>query len=1060
MWIVVDYALTDLDLRTTGSRLRGRMTYGVGGPVLVLKDVDLVADPVDVDLLRTLAGGPFPYDWQGTLTGRVAGRGGPLTRFRVDTASLVFRDAHVPGAVSEFSGRGELDVLSPALTKFRGFEVDVARLDLRTPRAVNPEFAALGGTVSGRAVLDSVWLDLRVRRADVTHRDTVGEASRFTGGGRVTLAEPFLIYDLDMVASPVSFTALSGSYPGLPLRGSYAGPLRVRGTLENLQLAGQLTGAGGTMKVDGRFGLMPGGLAATGTARVDSLDLRTLLARADLPATRLSARSTFDVRGDSLATTAGTLGLELEPSLVAGVPIDSSMLRLTMGDGRARLDSLRLHAASATLTASGGLGLVAAHRDSVQYVLQVDSLGPLAARLGARDPATMQGAVTLRGALAGSAAGVDVTGTVVGRGLRAGALSARALSGGFLLADVLGQPTGSARLEVDTAAVGRVRLRTAAVTAQVHGRGSAGVQVAARSVNGVVTNLLADVRRDSTGTSVVLDTAFAVVGANRWALLHPATIRSDALGLSIDSVDVRGSAGGRFTAGGVVPWEGAVDVHVTGDSIPLRDLGLVAQVRTPFDGSASFHTRVRGVREAPLIALDGRLEGAQFGELRLARVTTDARYADRRLQARATLAQGDTTLLRANATLPLDLALARRDRRVLDEPLTGTIRSDRVDLSVLEGFTTAVREASGSFMANLDLGGTLARPAVRGGLQVVDGTAVLPAMGTVRVRDVQGDVMFDGDSVVIRRLDAATRGGRDGFVSLVGRISFADVTDPVFDVTLVARDFHAIDEARVANLDVSTTPSLHLTGPLTGATLTGGIRVERGTIYMPELTSKRVIELDDPEFYNVVDTTVLANRSLLPSPPPRLVRGLTLRNVGAEVGGEVWLRGPEANINLGGRLNLTTARDTRPGPDPDRARLALDGLLTATRGTYRLNLNVVQRTFVIEQGTLRFFGDPEFNPTLDLSAIHTVRPYDPVTARRDVRIRASITGTLAQPQLTLSSADDTQLSESDLLSYLVTGAPSYAVGGSQANEVTAARLALTSLGSYLGSRATCGTDRT
>lgn len=42
---VIDYALRNIDVRTAGSRLKGNMTYGVGGPVLVVKDVDLEAAP-------------------------------------------------------------------------------------------------------------------------------------------------------------------------------------------------------------------------------------------------------------------------------------------------------------------------------------------------------------------------------------------------------------------------------------------------------------------------------------------------------------------------------------------------------------------------------------------------------------------------------------------------------------------------------------------------------------------------------------------------------------------------------------------------------------------------------------------------------------------------------------------------------------------------------------------------------------------------------------------------------------------------------------------------------
>jgi len=49
----LDYILTNMDVRTTGSRLMGQMTFGTGGPVLAVTNVDLEAMPVDFDLLRT-----------------------------------------------------------------------------------------------------------------------------------------------------------------------------------------------------------------------------------------------------------------------------------------------------------------------------------------------------------------------------------------------------------------------------------------------------------------------------------------------------------------------------------------------------------------------------------------------------------------------------------------------------------------------------------------------------------------------------------------------------------------------------------------------------------------------------------------------------------------------------------------------------------------------------------------------------------------------------------------------------------------------------------------------
>src|SRR2546423_3188950 len=58
----LDYVLSNMDVRTTRSRLLGNMTFETGGEVLAVKNFELQATPVNFDLLRTLNGNPFPYD--------------------------------------------------------------------------------------------------------------------------------------------------------------------------------------------------------------------------------------------------------------------------------------------------------------------------------------------------------------------------------------------------------------------------------------------------------------------------------------------------------------------------------------------------------------------------------------------------------------------------------------------------------------------------------------------------------------------------------------------------------------------------------------------------------------------------------------------------------------------------------------------------------------------------------------------------------------------------------------------------------------------------------------
>jgi len=1052
---VLEYAISRMDVRTTASRLTGQMTFGVGGPVLVVKDVAMQAAPLDFALIRTLNGKPFPYDWRGQITGSVRARGGPLNRFQVDQADFVFRDANVPGAVTRGAGRGGLDILFPAFTAFRGFDVAVEQLDLRTLQFLNPDFPRLGGTVRGRAVLDSSWLDVRFRDADLTHRDGPDAPSRFTGSGRVTWGDEFMRYDLALQAQPLSLTTLARSYAALPARGSYQGPLRVIGTIADLDLTSTLTGPAGTMSVDGHFDLFPAGYAARGRGSVAGLDLRTLLpGLAAAPATSLSTQFEMDLAGDSLANLTGALALDLERSRVEAVQLNGGRTRLRFEGGVVRADTIAVESEVATLAGAGAIGLSRAHSDSLRFTVGVGSLDALRRVLGAAEGDTLAGELTVRGVAVGSVDSLGVTGSIAGRGLYASGVSAADLTGRFNLFGLPAAAAGHVGVRFDSVSAGGRRLQYLVADATLEGPGLGRFAVDAADARGTRLSAGGSARVAGDSADVAVDSLTLALGEHVWRLEGAAAVRRTPFELAVDTMVLRGSAGGRVILGGVLPATAPVRFAVRADGVPLADFATLAGSGGTLDGAATLAMTVGGTRERPTIDAQASVADGRFGDVRVERLTATGRYADRRLETALGLRTGGEDLVRANLSLPLDLALVPVERRLLDEPLRGTVRADSVNLGLLEAMTSAVQRASGNLRLLVDVGGTWESPTLDGSVLVTDGAMTLPGLG-VRLERVSADVALARDSVDIRRIAASTTGRKTGSITLRGGLGLADRDDPSFDLTLNANYFHAINKARVADLYLSTTgpQGLHLAGSVRRSRLTGGVFVPSGQIYIPDIARKNVVSLDDPEFYQIVDTTLTTNRTLLPNAPPAVVRNLTVEDVRIAMGEDVWLRSSEANINLGGDVAVTVGRDERDRRDSSDVLFALSGQLLAERGTYRLNLGLaLQRTFEVESGTLRFYGDPDLNPNLDISAVHTVRQAN--QSDRDVPIRVRIGGTLAQPTLTLSSADpNLQLSESDAISYLITGQPSFVIAGNNQQYTSqAAGVILPSIGSYFGDK--------
>ena len=210
--------------------------------------------------------------------------------------------------------------------------------------------------------------------------------------------------------------------------------------------------------------------------------------------------------------------------------------------------------------------------------------------------------------------------------------------------------------------------------------------------------------------------------------------------------------------------------------------------------------------------------------------------------------------------------------------------------------------------------------------------------------------------------------------------------------------------------------------------LTGNVDIERATFYLPDLASKTALSLDptiDPDVGTLVDTNLVEIRRTFLGQQRRdvqeAIRYLQVPSLQVEIGNDVWLRSTEANIKLGGQVALRK----------DAANQRFDGSINVERGTYRLDLGLVQRTFQVDSGTVTFYNDPQQAGTLNIWATYTVRQANQLS--QDVRIIAHIGGTLLDPKLDLSSDERIALSYTEILSYLVFGQPSLLGSGEQNN---------------------------
>jgi translocation and assembly module TamB len=1039
---LLDYALTKLDLRTNASHLRGAMTFAVGGPVLILTDMDLEAAPFDFALIETMSGGPFPQPWKGAFSGTVRAAGGPLNRFAVDDLRLTYADRNVPGATSEFSGHGELDILSPANATFHGFELALTRFDLRTAQFLNAAFPRLNGVLSGEATLDSIWTDVRFRDADITHRD--GDStppSRFKGDGRVTLGGDNVGFDLSVAALPLSLNTVARSYPGLQLRGEYTGPLRLRGDITDFSATADLSGDAGRVQLDGQFDLSAPGYRVAMRGSVSGLDVQQALTRPGAPSTNINGRFVTSLQFDSLPNTLGEAQLFLDRSMVDGIRVYDGQATLRFAAGAMQVDTLRAETASGTLTAHGGLGLNAARNDSLAFRLEVDSLGGLRrflvkARAGG-DSATradtaasaladsLGGSFSASGTLAGNLSKMALRATALGSQLRYGSMTARQAALTANLGALPDSTTGMLTFTIDTVRAGGLAYSRLSGRDSLYGRDRQRVTFAARSALDSARGT-ADVLFHGDTTAVRVDSLTIQTSTDSWFLRRKANVSVVKGSVTIDSIALSGRTGGSFAVSGGMRADSTLSLAIRTDSVPLADIGEMIQVQSPFEGTMTLRADLAGTLERPVMTFDGNLRHGVLLGLRLDELHANGDYANRRLSTSLTYSRLGLPALHGVAKLPVDLGLNAAGSRLIEEPIVASIHSDSGGMAVLAALSKSVTKAGGSLALDVDVGGTWKHPLLNGALVVHDGELSLEPLGAVHLTALEANVGFKGDNLT-GRVSARSGKTKPATGELSGTVGFRDIQKPTYDLKLSAQSFNVIDKARFATLDL--TGNLGLTGSSDDATLTGALTVDRGSISIPELVQKHLISLDDPEFYKVVDTSAFEDRHLLPAPPLSLITNLTVDNLTVQMGREVWLTSSEANINLGGQVTITKGRSQR-GRTAGRVQLALDGTLQTVRGTFRLNIApFVSRTFSVENGDVRFFGDQDLNGALNINALYTVRQSSQLGARPDVRVRVHLGGTLLAPSVDLSSPDSQRVSSADLVSYLATGQPSSQIGG-------------------------------
>lgn len=995
---------------------------------LGFEDLALQLQDVNLDVVR-------PYldtlPLQGWLSGSLEADG----YFDDMQVSLdwLFRDAAVAGTpLSRIVMAGQVSTGGADGFTFRETELAAADLDLGTVRNVAPA-VLLEGRLALSGTLDGAWTDATFTGL-MEHRDGDRAPSLAEGSFHLDTRTPVTRVAADLMFSPLSPDGLVATFPQLEGQQPLAGRVWVAGPTDSLVLDANLRGVLGRLEARGLVRLDGEVPAVEGLLLVfDSLNLNALNPAA--PGSLLQGSLLVDGQVDTTGVPRGDLVVSLGRGMLRELPIDSAQAHLRVQTGVLTIDSAQVSWPGGSSRANGTLGWQAPDSGTVRFWLESDDLSSLDSLVRMATSWTsdtllqrpLSGRLWVGGELSGALDRLqgDLTAEADSIGLDGWLLPK---SSGALAWQTGPAPRVDARMVADSIRRGEVRFHAIRASVQgpldslawsggLRGGTTAGLTAAGRWIGGETRQ-------------VEVDTVFLDLGRNTWTLREPATVTFGDSLVRIGSLTVEAADGsGILQLTGDLPARSEGNLEVQLHGLGLQDIyGLLQQDTTGVAGELSLDLRVNGTARAPRLRGSASLRGPVFGEVRAPLARAVLNYENRLLQSNVTFWRTGEPILEVEARLPLDLAF---EGAAADRFLPGTIEirafADSLDLAVIEALTPNLRRVTGTLVADVHAGGTWARPELSGQVEVRNAGLAVPSLG-VRYEPVSGTVRLSGDSLWFDRVaisgSTSLNGGlfqraSTGSLAIRGAIGFPRLSTPELRLQLAATDFLILDVRDFLTARVQG--NVQLNGPLWQPVLTGSGRATSGVLYFADLVSKSVVNLWDPAVADLVDTLELRRLRLGAAFQSRFLDSLRIDALNFTVDQDFWLRSNEANVQLVGNVIVNKLR----------ARYRMDGTLNTPRGTYSLKVGPVVREFVVQSGTVRYFGTPDLNADLDILATHQLRSAE--VGSDDVTVTARIGGTILVPELELTTDIRPALPQRDIIALLVLGR----LGGGPGNSADA-----------------------
>ena len=503
-------------------------------------------------------------------------------------------------------------------------------------------------------------------------------------------------------------------------------------------------------------------------------------------------------------------------------------------------------------------------------------------------------------------------------------------------------------------------------------------------------------------------------------------------------------------------------LKVTAQNVDLQQLETLLLQDRGMTGRLSANATITGTTKNPVVDGHVEIQDGGFQSYKYESFVADVDYQGRRAAVDATLQQSATEQITVKGSVPM--SLFRRSQgpghveATAGEEVDLHIKSTQLGLGLLQGFTTLVTDVQGTLEADVRLTGSGEDPHLNGHIDIKNGAFGVP-LGGVSYSGLNTRIDLTPDQLRLQSFSILDEEGER--LNVAGSLAVHEKSVGAVNITVTSDNFELIDN-QLGDVGVDT--NIQITGEVRRPKVQGSVKIEAGRLEVDELltlfydpyateslppviSAERMAEGSGSAEEATRKALAMANESAAPpgakereqkdkveaeakaaAAEPTIFDALEM-DVHLLVPDNLVLRGEDLRPGgptgaALGDMNITVGGDIQARKNPgDQVRIY--GTVQTVRGTYEFQ----GRRFELDRGgRIRFVGDTQMNPFIDISATRLI----PNTG---VEAKIRVTGTAKAPELALSSTPP--LEESDILALIVFNRPVNELGTGERSSLAA-----------------------